>query len=135
LQPFQLSIALRPVNDSTGKTDNKQPIVLKNVFFNTNSADLLPNSRVELDNLVALLNENTTMNIQLNGHTDNVGEDNSNLVLSEKRAQSVLEYLVSKGIVATRLRAKGFGENKPISTNDTVEGRAINRRTEFEVWQ
>jgi outer membrane protein OmpA-like peptidoglycan-associated protein len=75
------------------------------------------------------------MNIQLNGHTDNVGEDNSNLVLSEKRAQSVLEYLVSKGIVATRLRAKGFGENKPISTNDTVEGRAINRRTEFEVWQ
>jgi outer membrane protein OmpA-like peptidoglycan-associated protein/tetratricopeptide (TPR) repeat protein len=135
LKPYQLEIALRPVKDSTGKTDNKQPIVLKNVFFNTNSADLLPNSRVELDNLVALLNENTTMNIQLNGHTDNVGDDNSNLILSEKRAQSVRDYLVSKGINTTRLRAKGFGENKPITTNDTEEGRAINRRTEFEVWQ
>ncbi len=135
LKPYQLSIDLRPVNDSTGKTDVSKPIVLRNVFFNTNSAELLPESRVELDALVALLTENAALNIQINGHTDNVGDDKSNLLLSEKRAQSVLNYVSGKGIAPARLRARGYGETKPLTNNDTPENRGRNRRTEFEVWK
>jgi outer membrane protein OmpA-like peptidoglycan-associated protein/Tol biopolymer transport system component len=134
LQPYQLEIALQPIEDSTGKAPERKPIVLRNVFFETGSAELLPDSRTELDALIALLNENPAMNIQINGHTDNVGDDNGNLTLSEKRAQTVIRYLIEKGVGASRLRAKGYGETKPTATNDTKEGRAMNRRTEFEPW-
>ncbi|MCY7327296.1 MAG: OmpA family protein, partial [Saprospiraceae bacterium] len=110
------------------------PIVLRNVFFETGSAELLPVSATELDRLTTLLTESPTLRIQINGHTDNVGDDRSNFTLSENRARSVLNYLVQKKVPAGRLRSKGFGETQPIEPNDTAEGRARNRRTEFVVW-
>jgi outer membrane protein OmpA-like peptidoglycan-associated protein len=75
-----------------------------------------------------------TLHIQINGHTDKVGNTLSNQILSEERAKAVLDYLVGQAIDPVRLQYKGYGESKPIETNDTAEGRAKNRRTEFEIW-
>ena len=108
-------------------------ILLNNIFFETAKATLLPTSQSELDGLVNILNENPAMIIEIRGHTDNVGADDMNQKLSENRATSVVEYLTSKGIAASRLSSKGFGETSPTATNDTSEGRAINRRVEFRV--
>ena len=71
------------------------------------------------------------MNIQINGHTDNVGSEGDNQSLSTKRAKAVQDYLINEGIESSRLRYKGFGENQPIASNDTVDGKRTNRRTEF----
>ena len=108
---------------------------LKNVFFKSGSAELEVASQTELNTLVDLLNENPKMKIQINGHTDNVGSDADNLKLSEARAQSVVNYLISKEIDAKRLKFKGFGESSPIKSNDTPDGRQQNRRTEFVIIQ
>lgn len=136
-QPFLLRIALQPLtpaDEAAPTPPPARPVVLRNVFFETGSAALKPASTVELDQLVALLDENPRLRIQINGHTDDVGDDASNQALSERRAKAVYDYLVSKGIAPERLRYRGFGESKPIQPNDTPEGRAQNRRTEFEVW-
>jgi outer membrane protein OmpA-like peptidoglycan-associated protein len=137
--PFLLKIPLQPiveplVNNTSGnpKVENK-PIILKNVFFATNSAVLRPESQNELNKLKQLLDENPKMRIRLNGHTDNEGADADNMSLSDRRALAVRQYLIDKGIVAERLEAKGFGETMPIATNDSPEGRQQNRRTEFVV--
>lgn len=108
-------------------------IVLKNVFFDTDKYDLKQKSFVELDKLVEFLNKNPQLKIELRGHTDNEGDDLHNMTLSDNRANAVMKYLISKGIAKERLRAKGFGETKPIATNDTKEGRAENRRTEYVI--
>ena len=108
-------------------------LVLKNILFETNSAQLQPISLVEINRLLQLLNENPTLKVQINGHTDNVGKPADNLKLSGNRAKSVVDYLVSKGIPAARLSYKGFGETKPIGDNKTDAGRASNRRTEFMI--
>ncbi len=136
-KPFLLEIALQPIktgDEAEARPAPSRPVVLRNVFFETGSAALLPESTNELDRLVALLQETPNLRIQISGHTDNVGDDASNQLLSENRARSVYDYLVQKGIDTGRLRFKGFGETKPIDTNDTEEGRARNRRTEFIVW-
>ncbi len=132
-QPYSLNIDLQPISIDSVLTAGK-PITLRNVFFETGSAELLPSSATELDRLVTLLNEYPTLRIQINGHTDNVGDARSNLGLSESRALSVLNYLVGKGLPPVRLRSRGFGETQPVETNDTPEGRARNRRTEFILW-
>ncbi|MEO6040075.1 MAG: OmpA family protein [Saprospiraceae bacterium] len=132
-QPFSLNIDLQPIIVDSAAV-NAKPIVLRNVFFEVGSAELRPESATELDRLATLLNENPTLRIQIAGHTDNVGDDRSNLVLSENRALSVLNYLVKKGVATARLRSKGFGETQAVETNDTAEGRARNRRTEFVLW-
>lgn len=106
---------------------------LKNIQFDTKSFQLAPVSMIELNKLVQLMNDNPSMKIQINGYTDNVGSDADNLKLSQARSQSVADYLVSKGIDAKRLSAKGFGETQPIADNATEAGRAANRRTEFIV--
>ena len=111
-----------------------KPVVLHNVFFETGSATLRPASAAELDRLAALLLETPSLRIQINGHTDNVGNEAANQALSEARAKAVMDYLQSKQIAAARLRAKGFGESQPLQTNDTPEGREQNRRTEFVLW-
>jgi outer membrane protein OmpA-like peptidoglycan-associated protein len=108
-----------------------EPIILKNVFFSTNSAELLPKSEPELNLLLEMLVQNNQLKICINGHTDNIGTVDRNLLLSEKRAESVKNYLISKGISSDRLESKGYGETKPIATNQTEEGRQLNRRTEF----
>ncbi|TSA51232.1 MAG: hypothetical protein D4R43_01045 [Sphingobacteriales bacterium] len=125
-EPYQLNIQLQPVK--TGES-----VVLKNIFFETNSFELKKESTVELDKLVQLLKENAAMKIEIGGHTDNVGSDESNQKLSENRAKAVNDYLVKAGIVATRLTFKGYGKTKPIATNDTEDGQSQNRRTEFTV--
>ncbi|HMJ47400.1 MAG TPA: OmpA family protein [Ferruginibacter sp.] len=108
-------------------------VVLKNIFFDLNKFDLKPESLSELDNVVFLLTENPKLTIRINGHTDNIGTAADNLTLSNNRAKSVVSYLVSKGISQSRLSSKGFGATQPISTNNTEEGKAKNRRTELSI--
>ena len=90
-------------------------------------------SQAELDKLIGLLNDNTSINIQISGHTDNIGKPADNLFLSENRAKAVVHYIVSNGIDASRLSFKGYGETEPVADNNTEEGRALNRRTEMKV--
>lgn len=133
---YRLEAKLQPIvykSDDPTKKTIREPIVLENVFFATASAKLKPESKIELDELKAFLDKNKTLHIQLNGHTDNVGKPADNLMLSDARAKAVMEYLINQGIDKKRLKAKGFGETKPRHGNDSVSGRAANRRTEFEV--
>lgn len=135
-QPFLLEIGLQPIKETVSESGipaRSKPIILKNVFFETAKADLRPESLTELNRLKKLLEDNPQLRIQLNGHTDNVGSDTDNLNLSDARARAVYSYLVENGIEASRLKSKGFGETKPIDTNDTPAGRQNNRRTEFIV--
>ncbi len=111
-----------------------EPIVLNNVFFETGSAELLPISISELDRLYQFLIDGPELKIQLNGHTDSKGEELDNMTLSEARAEAVKSYLIKKGISSQRLRAKGFGETKPVASNDDEAGRKQNRRTEFQLF-
>lgn len=106
---------------------------LHNIYFAFNSADILANSQKVLDEFIVFLNDHPTLQISIEGHTDNVGSDEFNLILSENRAKAVYNYLVNNGIDANRLQYKGFGESNPIATNETEEGRAMNRRTEFVI--
>jgi outer membrane protein OmpA-like peptidoglycan-associated protein len=106
---------------------------LKNVLFNTNSAVLLPSSYESLNDLAEFLLLKKSLKIELAGHTDNVGEDASNLILSQKRADSVRNYLIKKGVPETRIIAVGYGETQPVATNETEEGKQLNRRTEVRV--
>ncbi len=108
-------------------------VVLKNIFFEVNKYELNPESQTELDNLVRLLNENPTMEIEISGHTDNVGKPSDNMILSNNRAKAVVNFLISKKINPARLVAKGFGETKPLADNKTEAGRLQNRRTEMRV--
>jgi outer membrane protein OmpA-like peptidoglycan-associated protein/Tfp pilus assembly protein PilF len=125
-EPYRLDIQLQKLRP--GAT-----IVLNNVFFETNQWELKPESMIELDRLATLLKNNPEKKIEIGGHTDNLGSDEANLTLSNNRAQSVVDYLVKKGIAVNRLTAKGYGESVPIATNDTDAGRSKNRRTEFRV--
>jgi outer membrane protein OmpA-like peptidoglycan-associated protein len=106
-------------------------IKLNIVFFDFNKDMLKGESNVELTRLLKLVRELSEYNIEIVGHTDSIGTDEYNLDLSYRRAQAVVDYLVSKGIDKHRLIAKGYGERQPIAPNDTEEGRALNRRVEF----
>jgi len=108
-------------------------VVLRNVFFNTGSFELLPESKVELQKLIEFLNLNKTVFIEIEGHTDNVGSEDMNQKLSESRAKEVYKYLINKDIDDNRMNYKGYGLSQPVSSNDTPEGRALNRRTEFVI--
>lgn len=110
-----------------------QTIRLNNIFFDFAKATLRPESNVELDNVVKLMNDNPKMCILISGHTDNVGSNEFNLKLSDDRANAVRNYLITKGIHENRIVAQGFGETKPIATNETDEGRQTNRRVEFTI--
>ncbi len=134
--PFLLEIPLVPIEKPSTVSNTPvvgQAIVLKNIFFETGSAKLKTESAAELNRLKNLLDENPTMKIQINGHTDNVGKNTENLSLSTNRAKSVYDYLLLQKINTNRLTFKGFGETSPIATNDTTEGRQLNRRTEFQI--
>jgi len=108
-------------------------IRLNNIFFDTGKAELRPESGPELDRLVITLNEAPKMVIEVDGHTDNTGSNEINTKLSQDRADAVREYFISKGVEPDRVASKGFGETKPVSTNDTDEGRQQNRRVEFVI--
>jgi len=108
-------------------------IRLNNVFFDFGKYDLRPESYPELDRLVQFLSDEKTVMIEVAGHTDNVGDDRSNITLSQNRVNSVRAYLESKGVTTGRVVAKGYGKTKPVAPNDTEEGRQQNRRVEFVI--
>ncbi len=108
-------------------------IILKDIFFEFNKSTLLQQSYHQLQELLSLLNDNPTMQIELTGHTDNKGGKEYNRKLSFNRATAVAEYLIEKGIDRSRINAKGMGADEPIDTNETDEGRANNRRVEMRI--
>lgn len=105
----------------------------KNVYFATASYKLLPKSFKPLNDVVAIMKADETLKLAIDGHTDSQGSDEYNQTLSENRAKSVKDYLVSKGIDESRLISAGYGETKPVADNATAAGRAKNRRTEITV--
>ncbi len=117
----------------------EKPIVLNNIYYDFGKATLREESKVVLDTVVDLLNENPKLTIEMSAHTDSVGSDKFNNKLSQERAQSCVNYLISRGISPSRLIAKGYGKTRPIAPNslpnhkDNPEGRQLNRRTEFKV--
>lgn len=115
------------------KIDIGKTITLRNIFFDFDRATIRPESANELDRLIKLLTENPTLKIELGSHTDSKGSDDYNQKLSQSRSQSVVTYLIGKGISGDRLVAKGYGETVPVATNDTEEGRQMNRRTDFKI--
>ncbi len=110
-----------------------ESILLNNVFFEQGKPILKPQSFPELDRLAQILEENPSIKIELQGHTDNVGNKVALQELSENRVMAVRTYLVNKGVKKDRITGKGFGPNKPIAPNDTEENRQRNRRVEFQI--
>lgn len=110
-----------------------ESIVLKNIFFETNSHALLPTSYAELQTLIELLQNNPSLKLLIEGHTDNIGKAEHNQTLSQQRAEAIVSYLEEKGIDSSRLKAKGYGFSRPIADNDSEQGRALNRRTEIKI--
>ncbi|MBA3705041.1 MAG: PD40 domain-containing protein [Bacteroidetes bacterium] len=108
-------------------------IVLNNIFYDFDKATLRTESISELERLLTLMKENSTLQIEIASNTDSKGTDEYNQKLSQARAQSVVDYLIGKSISKERMIAKGYGETNPIATNDTDEGRQLNRRTEFKI--
>ncbi len=123
---YTIDIGLQPIEANAS-------VVLNNIFFDINRFELEQQSVAELDRVVELLNDNPGITIQIGGHTDNTGKAADNLRLSNNRAKAVVDYLVSKGIDASRLQYKGFGAAQPVSDNATEEGKAANRRTELTI--
>jgi len=124
--PAKVDIEMKPI-------ELNKSYRINDIYFLFNSYDLTPESKVVLDQLLDFLNENHTISIQIQGHTDNIGNDAGNLKLSENRAQSVYTYLIEQGISETRLTFKGYGKSMPVADNETEEGRAKNRRTVFVI--
>jgi OOP family OmpA-OmpF porin len=108
-------------------------IALNNVFFESNKSVLLPASFPELDKLISYLKANNTGNIEISGYTDNTGTADNNIKLSAARAKAVADYIVSKGIMASRVSHKGYGSANPVAGNNTEEGKMKNRRVEFKI--
>lgn len=115
------------------KYEPEKIYTLEDVYFDYAKATLKPESYKSLNELAELLKAKPKMVIEIAGHTDNEGEDETNMKLSQERANSVVKYLISKGISSTRLTAKGYGETDPVADNSTEEGRKKNRRTEVRI--
>jgi outer membrane protein OmpA-like peptidoglycan-associated protein len=126
MKTLEMNFKLQPIE--IGATVN-----LKSVLFQQSTFNLLPESNDELDLVVSLLKTNPKVEILLTGHTDNRGNPEHNLRLSQKRVERVKGYLVSKGISNKRINGKGFGGSKPIASNDSEETRRLNRRVEFTI--
>jgi outer membrane protein OmpA-like peptidoglycan-associated protein/Tol biopolymer transport system component len=126
LQALELDIPLQRLNKGS-------KIVLNNIFFDTDAYSLKDESEVELNTLVNFMRNNAMLKVEIEGHTDNVGTETHNTMLSTNRAKAVYDFLVDNGIDANRMTYKGFGASQPIATNDTEKGRATNRRTAFRV--
>lgn len=118
------------------KTEDKVKLerAVKLVQFESGKATLLTSSYAILDEVVSVMNKYPEYSLNIEGHTDNQGDDKMNQSLSERRAKTCLDYLVSKGIAAARMASAGYGETRPVTTNDTAAGRAQNRRVQFELY-
>lgn len=110
---------------------NKDGYVSLSINFDTGKATIKADSFPQLDQVSGALKQQTALNLEIGGHTDNAGTAEANLALSEARAKSVMAYLTGKGIPAARLTAKGYGQTKPIADNRTEDGRAKNRRVDL----
>lgn len=110
-----------------------QVVKMNNIFFEYKSSTLAQESFIELDRIVDEMEENETMEIEIEGHTDNKGSPEYNVKLSTQRAEIVRQYLINKQVAANRVKSVGYGEEKPIAENETEDGRSINRRVEFTV--
>ncbi len=119
----------------------EKAIVVENIYYGFDSSDIRADAAIELDKLVRFLDDNPQIKIELGSHTDNFGIDSYNLGLSQRRAESAVDYIISKGIDNNRIRARGYGETRPIALNtntdgsDNPEGRQKNRRTEIKVFE
>jgi len=126
LTPVTLDVYLEPLK--TGAT-----VVLHNLFFDTGKYKLERKSKTEVNKLIAFMQQNKDIRIEISGHTDDVGSDKDNLELSEKRAKAVVDYMVDNGISNSRIRYKGYGESKPMKPNTSEDNRQLNRRIELQV--
>ncbi len=124
--PAQVDVEIQPI-------ELNKSYRINDIYFATNSAELTEESKAVLDQMIEFLDFNSTMCIQIQGHTDNIGNDADNLRLSDNRARSVYNYLVDRHIDPARLSYRGFGETDPVAPNDTEDGRAKNRRTCFVI--
>lgn len=139
--PFSENVSIQKLKNNEAfvfnieleKIDVGKEFTLNNIFFETNAFTLLDISKIELNYLVDFLKNNENTKIEIGGHTDDVGSDESNLNLSENRAKSVYNFLLEKGISTSRITYKGYGETKPLFENNSDENRAKNRRTSFKV--
>jgi peptidoglycan-associated lipoprotein len=123
-----------PVTLTLTRIVKNKAIVVENIFYDFDKADIRPDAAIELDKLVETLNDNPKITIELSSHTDSRGKDAYNQVLSQKRAQSAVDYIISKGIRKDRITARGYGESQPVIKNaKTEEEFQKNRRTEFKV--
>ncbi len=126
VSPHHRDILLQPLREG-------HSVVLRNVFFETASHQLKSSSLAELEKLLGFMQENPGVQIEVSGHTDNVGSFEYNQPLSERRARSVVDFLTAHGIDPNRITYRGYADTHPVAPNDTEEGRALNRRTEFRV--
>ena len=110
-----------------------ESIVLKNIFYDFDKDTLRSESFPELNRVAKLLNEYPGIRVELSGHTDKIGKDAYNQNLSQRRANSARNYILSQGVAPEKIIAVGYGETRPIASNDTSEGRQLNRRTEFTI--
>ncbi|MEM6361592.1 MAG: OmpA family protein [Bacteroidota bacterium] len=125
-EPIEKDITLNPIELGAST-------ILNNIFFDTDSYDLRPQSKTELYKVIRFLNGNPLVRIEISGHTDNIGSADYNLRLSKDRAKSVFNYLIDSGIPSDRLKFEGYGSKRPIDDNSRPEGRQNNRRIEFQI--
>ncbi len=132
---YEENAELKPVikNIRLSPAQQNATVVLNNIFFDLNKYDLKPQSITELEEVVVFLNQNPTLKVEIGGHTDNSGTEVYNQQLSEKRANSVAEYLKAHQVEKQRIFIKGYGSQRPIIPNDTEENRQQNRRIEFKI--
>ncbi len=124
--PWLRNIHLQPIVEG-------KPVVLRNIFFETDSYELKETSFVELNKLLRFMTDNPGLHLEIGGHTDSVGTFSHNMELSLNRAKSVRDFLIRKGIGKDRIEYAGYADKRPVDTNKTAEGRARNRRTEFQI--
>ncbi len=132
VDPYQVTVEMVPIPKAESpNVIYDTPVILNNIFFETGSANLKEVSMLEINRLSQTLQDQPSLKIRILGHTDNVGDNAANKILSENRAKAVYNALMANGIEISRLSYIGVGEEDPIDTNDTEEGRQRNRRTEF----
>lgn len=125
-EPQVLDIELQPIEIGA-------EVQLYNIYYETDSFRILPQSESELQNLVTFMKNNNKLKIEIQGHTDSSGNPENNKILSERRAKSVFDYLVHNGVSVSRLKSTGYGDKVPIASNETPEGRMLNRRTTIKI--
>lgn len=124
-EPFTVTVMFEPAKSYR----------LDNVYFDFGKYTLRPESFTELDELVSYMKWRENENIEIAGHTDNIGSASDNFKLSQQRAEAIRQYLIKKGVAASRIIAKGYGSTDPVADNSTYEGRQLNRRTEVRILQ